>query len=143
MVKIDHGQDRPWKTMELSIENANYHVIPWLELHVNFDHGLPLWRPWFTMKNNGIAHWKPWNQPPWSNYHVIPWLEFWPWFTMVKTMVDHGNDHCFSWNLIYYHDKTWFSVKNRDDHGWPWSSFRLVSLCSPFYILWRETIAGI
>ena len=43
---------------------------------------------------------------------------FWQWSTMVRTMT-------LSWCLMVDHELTRLTIKNRGDHGRPWSAFRL------------------
>ena len=41
-------------------------------------------------------------------------------------MVDHEQQwykHLFVHGV--HHEKTWSTIKDQDDHGWPWSLFRL------------------
>ena len=66
-------------------------------------------------------------------------ITVWPW-SCILAMVYHGRPwfvnwlyHGIWWSTMNYHGRPSKTVKNRGDHGRPWSSFRLgVQLFSTF-----------
>ena len=134
--KHDHGQPfvgdfLPWsvygwpwsKIMVSHCWPSRYGAV--FDHQINHGHNLAWWKS--TMKDHGHGWpWKTMDLTKWPCYSMVGnVINFEPWYTMVKTMVDHDYDHCFSWILKAEHDKTCLAIKNHENHGWPWLPFRL------------------